>query len=57
MTDQIPRLEDIHLRAALVEACETVLEMEQAHAHSAAAAWFHSACTLQRFLEHPHVSG
>ncbi|MFI5825183.1 hypothetical protein ACIA8I_39930 [Streptomyces rishiriensis] len=57
MADQPPHLEDEHLNAALEEARGVVREMEQAHASSAAAAWFHSARTLLRFLEHPHVAG
>lgn len=56
MAGQTPHLEDTHLRAALEEATDAVHELEQAHSHSAAAAWFHTACTLRRFLEHPHVA-
>lgn len=51
---QQPHLEDEHLRAALEESQLTVAELEQANAHSTAAAWFTSARTLRRFLAHPH---
>lgn len=46
-------LEDAHLRAALQQARATVLELEQAQASSAAAAWHGNCATLERFLRLP----
>lgn len=48
------RLEDAHLHAALAEAWQTLAELEQDRATTAAAAWWSSILTLRRFLENPH---
>lgn len=47
-------IEDATLRAAIAEAEETQLALEQANARTAAAAWWCSKVVLERFLALPH---